>query len=223
MSFDLEQLISEDVDVKNEMHNIFKQLEDGFQDILKNTEKFEGPYNKIIENLKDYARVTTTTGNQEDSPFFDVAKKYEGLLDGHKEYIHDVTDDVILVLQQLIGKSKLLDEAIKELSSAAKDARKLKNKLEKIDEDISNAQAQGKSDKATKKLAEKETKTAEFNSAKDKLASILERFNVKIDDFNSERDELMKKSLGDLIASEKKLIEAMQSVHDELDKAAGSL
>ena len=217
----MDQLLAEDIDVKNEMNIIFKKLEDGFNDILKNTEKFEGPYGKIIENLKEYARVTSES--QEASPFFAVAKKYEGLLDGQKQNIHDVTDDVILVLRQLVGKSDLLNDSIKELSSAAKDARKLKGKLEKIDADIADAQTKGRTDKATKKLAEKETKTAEFNASKDKLSDTKDRFDKLMTDFNQEKDELIKKSLTDLIASEKKLIEAMQAVHEELDKTVASL
>ena len=217
----MDQLLSEDVDIKNEMHAVFKKLEGGFSDLLNTIGKLESPYSKIVENLKEYA--LNTAEDQQQSPFFGLAQKYEGLIDAQKQYVHDVTDDVLIVLQQLVSKSELLNDSIKDLSSAAKNARKLSQKIAKIEADIEDAQAKGKPDKATKKLAEKETKTAEFDTAKSKLSDVKDRFDKLMDDFNSERNELLKKSLTDLIADEKKYIEVMQAVITEIENTVEGL
>ena len=48
MSINMDQLLSEDVDIKNVMHDVFKKLEGAFSDLLGNVGKLEGPYSKIV-------------------------------------------------------------------------------------------------------------------------------------------------------------------------------
>lgn len=61
MSDDLDKLINEDVDIKNEMHLVFKQVEDGYTEIIKVYEKFEKPLLKMSGNLKEFARISSET------------------------------------------------------------------------------------------------------------------------------------------------------------------
>ncbi len=220
MSLDIETLIGEDIDLKNEFLSIFKNLEGGYSDILKVIEKFEKPIMQIIENWKEYARETSETGNQEDSPFFNLAKQMENLIDGQKQYVHDVTDDVVLIMQQIVSKSELLNDVIKELNSAAKNARKLNSKIAKLEEDIEVLHAKGKPEKVPKKEAEKQTKESEFNLAKDKLIDARDKYDKNTRNFLLEKDELLKKSLKDLIVAEEKRIESVKSVIDQIERTA---
>ncbi|MHA1379149.1 MAG: hypothetical protein ACTSRG_12275 [Candidatus Helarchaeota archaeon] len=221
MVLDIDKLLNEDLDLENKMHSIFKKLEDGFGDFLKVYEKFEKPITQIVENLKEYARETVE--NQQESPFFDLAKQYEALIDGQKQFQHDVYDDVVIVLQQIVSKSQLLNEAIKELNSAAKNARKLKHKIEKLEEDIEVLHAKGKPEKVPKKEADKQAKESEFNLAKDKLMQAYEKYQNMLTDFNEERDELLKKALKDLADADKKYIDVVKGVLDKLEDTAGNL
>ena len=189
VELDIDKLIDEDVDIKNEMQSIFKKLEDGYSDYLNVYEKFEKPLIQIINNFKEYARESSATGNQEDSPFFNYAKMLENLIDGQKQYVHDVNDDVILALQQIINKSNLLNETIKDLNKAVKNARKLKKKIEKIDEDIEVLHAKGKPEKIPKKESEKSTKETEYSLARSQLEEAINKFQNMQSDFNNERNE----------------------------------
>ncbi|MHA1385184.1 MAG: hypothetical protein ACTSR3_15650 [Candidatus Helarchaeota archaeon] len=221
ISIDIDKLLEEELDLKNEMHTIFKKLEDGYEDYLKVYEKFEKPLEQIIEYLKEYARATEE--NQQDSPFFELAKQYETLIDGQKQLAHDLYDDVVLVMQNIVNKSQLLNDTIKELNSAAKHARKLKAKIAKIESDIEVLHAKGKTEKVPKKEAEKQQKEAEFNLAKDKLASAKEKYDNMLADFNQEKDEMLKKALSDLADADKKYIEVIKGVLDKIEDAAGKL
>ncbi|MHA1379148.1 MAG: hypothetical protein ACTSRG_12270 [Candidatus Helarchaeota archaeon] len=221
MNLDIDTLINEDVDIKNKNLDIFKKLEDGYSDLLGVFEKFEKPLAKIIDNFKEYARETSE--NQEDSPFFSLAKSFENLIDAQKQYTHDVNDDLVLPLQQLINKSKLLNEAIKELNSAAKNARKLKNKILKIEEDIEVLQAKGKPEKIPKKETEKQTKEAEYNLARDRLAAVKDKFESLASDFATDRNEILKKGLSDLVKAEKQYISVIENISAEEEKVVTTL
>ncbi|MHA1299138.1 MAG: hypothetical protein ACTSO9_06885 [Candidatus Helarchaeota archaeon] len=222
ISIDIDKLLEEEeLDLKNEMYAIFKKLQGGYEDYLKVYEKFEKPLEQIIENLKEYARATEE--NQQDSPFFELAKQYETLIDGQKQLAHDLYDDVVLVMQNIVSKSQLLNDTIKELNSAAKHARKLKAKIAKIEAYIEELHAKGKPEKVPKKEAEKQQKEAEFNLAKDKLASAKEKYDNMLLDFNQEKDELLKKALSDLADADKKYIEVINGVLGKIEEAAGKL
>ena len=221
MVLDMETLLTEEVDLENKMHQIFKKLEDGFEDYLKVYEKFEKPIEQIINNLKEYARATEA--NQQDSPFFEVAKKYEVLRDGQQQLGHDLHDDVVLAMQQIVNKSQLLNDTIKELNQAAKKARNLKSKIEKIESDIEILHAKGKSEKVPKKEQDKQTKESEFNLAKDRLNDALGKYENMLTDFHQEKDEMLKKALNDLSEANKKYIDVLKSVLNEIEATAGKL
>ncbi len=221
MSYDIDTIIAEDIDVKNEFNTIFKNLEDGFKGILSVYEKLEKPYLQISENLKEYAKATSESGKEESSPFFSLGKKYETLIDSHKELSHDITDDVVIVLQTLVSKSVLLNEEFKVLNSSVKDVRNLRNKIAKLEVQIEEAHGKGKPDKATKKEAEKQIKQDELDSANTKLKSKKEHFDKTIADFNEERDEMLKKALKKLITAENTQIKAINGIIGGLEKASG--
>ena len=177
MNLDIDQLINEDVEIKNEMKDIFKKLENGYSDLLKAYENFEKPLEKIIDNFKEYARESSATDNQEDSPFFNYAKTLESLIDGQKQYAYDVNDNVVLSLQQIISKSDQFDNTIKELNKAVKSARNLKKKIEKLEDDIEVLHAKGKPEKIPKKESDKSTKESEYALARDRVQQEINKFN----------------------------------------------
>ena len=221
MNVDIDTLTSEDVSLKNEMHPIFKELGAGFEALISVYEKFEKPLTKIIDSLKDYAR--ETAANQQDSPFFALANKYQALIDGQKQLIHDITDDIVLVMQQIVQKSILLNESIKDLNSCAKDARKLKNKIAKLEEGIELLHVKGKPEKITKKESEKDAKEAEYDLAKDKLKDSKARFDKIFTDFNEERNALLKKALTDIGAMEKTYAGVINDLIAEAESTAAAL
>ena len=210
MNIDVDILINEDIDIKNEMHSIFKQLEDSYEDIRKIYEKFEKPFTKIVGSLKDYAK--STVENQQDSPFFSLAKKYESLVDGQQQLVNNLANNVITVFAEIMQKSILLNDTIKELNNYAKDARNLKKKIIKMEEDITKLHAKGKVEKIPKKETEKKAKESEFDLAKDRLIGSKGRFDTVLVDFNQERDGLLKGALKKLAEAENAYIEVLKEV-----------
>ncbi|NVM02100.1 MAG: hypothetical protein HWN67_07170 [Candidatus Helarchaeota archaeon] len=221
MILDIERLINEDIDLKNEMHSIFRKLEDGYDDMIKVYEKFEKPLTQIIDTLKEYARLTSE--DQQDSPYFALAKRYESLIDSQKQLVHDVKNDVVIVLQDIVNKSELLNESIKDLNSAAKNARKLRNKINKLGDQIEELKAKGKPEKVPKKESEKQIKESEFSLARDKLIEAKGRFDGTLGNFNIERDDILKDALEKMADAENKYVNTMKDVIDEEKEAAGKL
>lgn len=221
MSDDLDKLINEDVDIKNEMHLVFKQVEDGYTEIIKVYEKFEKPLLKMSGNLKEFARISSE--KQEDSPFFGLAKKYESLIDGQKQLIRSVQENVIKFMDEIINKSALLNDTIKELNLRVKDARKLKVRIEKIDEEIEKLNIKAQPDKLSKKETEKKAKEDEYNLARDKLSQSKERFEKVSNEFNLERDGLLKNALLKLTDAEKAYIEVMKDIIATEEEVATNL
>ncbi len=221
MLLDIERLINEDIDLRNEMRSIFRKLEDGYGDMIEVYEKFEKPLIQIIDTLKEYARQTSE--DQQDSPYFALAKKYESLIDAQKQLAHTVTNDVILLLQGIENKSELLNDSIKDLNSAAKNARKLRNKINKLDEQIEELKAKGKPEKVPKKESEKQIKTSEFNLARDRLIEAKGKFEGTLGNFNMERDDSLKDALEKLAEAENKYVDALKEIIDEEKDVAGKL
>ncbi|MFX1449678.1 MAG: hypothetical protein ACFFCM_02475 [Promethearchaeota archaeon] len=221
MNLDIKKLMEEEVYLENEMHSIFRKLEDGYGDMIKVYEKFEKPIQKIIETLKEYARQTSES--QQDSPFFTLAKKYGSLIDAQKQLIYDTQNGVVNVLLSIVQKSELLNDTIKDLNDNAKNARKLKNKIKKLEEDIKELQAKAKPDKVIKKENEKQTKESEFNLARDRLIEAKGKFDGVLTNFNIDRDEILKEALKKLANAEKTYLDAMKDVIDEEKEVAGNL
>ncbi|MHA1381791.1 MAG: hypothetical protein ACTSRG_25760 [Candidatus Helarchaeota archaeon] len=221
MNLDVDTLIDEGIDVKNEMHSIFKDLEDAYDDIADNYKKMEKPLKKIIENFKDFAKETAEI--QTESPVFELAKKYEGLLDAQQKLVTNLNNDVVLTLKQIIMKSELLNDNIKELNSFSKNARKLKEKINKLEEDITKLHAKGKTDKIPSKETEKSGKESEYKVAKDKLIGSKNRFDEIWKDFHQEMNELLKKALEKSAEANKAYGDALKDVADEESNTAGKL
>ncbi|NVM02101.1 MAG: hypothetical protein HWN67_07175 [Candidatus Helarchaeota archaeon] len=221
MSLDIDKIIAEDIDVKNEFTTIFKKLEGGFKGLIGVYEKSDKAYAQISDNLKEYAKATSASGKEEASPFFALGNNYEAIIDSHKQLSLDITDDIIIVLQHLVGKSALLDETYKDLNSYIKDVRKLRNKVAKIEAQIEDLHAKGRPEKVTKKESEKQKTQEELNSANDRLKSSKERYDNAIGDFNQERDEILKGALKKLVSAENTYIGALKGIIGGLEKATG--
>jgi len=221
MNLDIDTLIDEGIDVKNAMHSIFKDLENAYDDVADIYKKLEKPLKKIVDSLKDYASATAEM--QAESPVFELSKKYETLIDAQKDLVLNINNDVVLTLKQIIQKSELLNDNIKELNSFSKDARKLKEKIAKLEEDITKLHSKGKTDKIPKKETEKAGKESEYKVVKDKLASSKNRFDDIWKEFNDEMTELFKKALEKLSEANKAYSHALKEVAEEESDTAGKL
>ena len=220
MPIDIDRLLEEDISLKNEMQEIFKQLEDGYDDTLKVYEKFEKPLMKISESLKLFAQ---EQGVSEESSFTALAQKYDSLLAAQKQLIHDITDDTIITMRQIVQKAVLLNDTIKELNNAAKNARKIKNKIDQLDQKIEVMHSKGKPEKVPGLETQKQAREAELNLAKDKLNDAKQRYDDIMIDFNAERNEILKDAMKKLAKAESKYIEAMKEVIEKQKDVSDSL
>ena len=221
MIIDLDELMEKGADVENEMHKTFKDLENEFEEIVDIHGKYEKHYKKIAKKLKDYAQKTSEVETQ--SPVYSLAQKYESLIEGQKALITNLTNDVVLVLKQIVEKSELLNDRIKELNSFAKDARKLRDKIKDLKEDIEKMKEKGKTDKLPKKEAELSGKESQYKVVEDKLKGSKNRFDEIWTEFNSEFTPMFKNALAKMSAANKTYIALLTEVADEEANTSGNL
>ncbi len=213
MIIDLDELIEKGADVENEMHKIFKDLENEYEEIVDIHGKYEKHLKKIAKKLKDYAEKTSEDETQ--SPAYGLAQKYETLIDGQKSLVTSLTNNVVLVLKQIVEKSEILNDAIKELNSFAKETRKLKNKVNDLKKDIAKMQEKGQTEKIPKKETELSGKESQYKVAEDKLKGSKNRFDEIWAEFNSEFSPMFKGVLAKMSAANKTYIALLTEVADE--------
>ncbi|MFX1452826.1 MAG: hypothetical protein ACFFCM_18460 [Promethearchaeota archaeon] len=213
MIIDLDELIDKGADVENEMHKTFKDLESEFEEIVDIHGKYEKHYKKIAKKLKDYAQKTSEV--ETESPVFGLSQKYESLIEGQKSLITNLTNDVVLVLKQIVEKSEILNDSIKELNSFAKDTKKLRDKIKDLKEDIEKMKEKGKTEKIPKKEAELTGKESQYKVVEDKLKGAKNRFDEMWAEFNSEYSPMFKGALAKMSAANKTYIALLTEVADE--------
>ena len=221
MIIDLDELIEKGADVENEMHKIFKDLENEYDEVVDIHGKYEKHLKKIAKKLKNYAEKTSEVETQ--SPVYSLAQKYETLIEGQKSLITNLTNNVVLVLKQIVEKSELLNDSIKELNSFAKDTRKLKNKIKDLTEDIEKMKEKGKTEKLPKKETELAGKESQYKVSEDKLKGSKNRFDEIWAEFNSEFSPMFKGVLAKMSAANKTYIALLTEVADEEASASENL
>ena len=213
MIIDLDELIEKGADVENEMHKIFKDLENEYEEVVDIHGKYEKHYKKIAKKLKNYAEKTAEEETQ--SPVYSLAQKYETLIDGQKSLITSLTNNVVLVLKQIVEKSELLNDSIKELNKFAKETRKLKYKVSDLKKDIAKMQEKGQTEKIPKKETELAGKKSSYKVAEDKLKGSKTRFDEIWAEFNSEFNPMFKGVLAKMAAANKTYIALLTDVADQ--------
>jgi hypothetical protein len=196
----------------------FKQIEDCFSDLTKIHEKFEKPLTKLSGYFKKYASLTAEI--EQDSPFYELAIKYDELIEGNKQFIAEIADNIIVRIQEIIKNSEMLNDDIKEMNSNAKIARKIENKISKLEDDIKKLNLTGKHEKAAQKENEKRGKEEEFKLAKNELSLAKMRFDNTFSEFGEIRDQILKNFLTNLVKAEKEYMNIKKEVINKADYIA---
>ncbi len=217
MKVDLGDLINEETRLENEMLPIFKKLFGSYDNFQNSIGKLEKSFLKIIEGLEKFGEF------EGESPLYSLAKNYISLKEGMKQFRINMNEKFVLVLQELVQKSELLNELYDELNAAVKKFKKIKEKMEKVEKQLASLDQQVENFKWAKKLKEKDDLEPEFNFLKEKLNDSYQKFNKIIGYYQEERDGLLKKAILGLVDAQKKYSEIRTNFIEKTIKIARNL